>query len=338
MTPDSVVWIASMTKLVVAVAVLTFVERGELDLDAPVRELLPELESPLVLVGFDSMGEPITRAAVTPITLRHLLSGTSGHGYGFLHAPLARYQRLKGLPGILKCQLATLTSPLVFEPGTGWAYGMGLEWVGRTLEAVTGERLEGVLRQSVLDPLSMTSTTFVLQEQHRHRLAGLSARDPDGGFVPVRFEVPQQPEFQSGGGGLYGTAADYLILLQMLLGRGEVDGLRLLSEQTIAAAVRNHLREPGIGRIPTQDPRSSRDIDFLPGTPKGWCLLGMLNMEPSYHGRSAGSLFWGGAGNTYFWVDWNNNDAGVMVTQLLPFADERVVSLFEDCEQLVHAS
>lgn len=337
MTPDSVVWIASMTKLVVAVAVLTFVEQGELDLDAPVRELLPELANPLVLEGFDGAGEPILRAAATPITLRHLLSGTSGHGYGFLHGPLARYQRLRELPGILNCQLATLTSPLLFEPGTAWAYGMGMEWVGRALEALTGRSLEEVLRQRVLDPLGMNSMTFVLQEQHRQVLAQLSMRDPACGFVPLRFEVPQQPEFQSGGGGLYGSAADYLILLRMLLGRGKVDGLRLLSEQTVAEAARNQIPEHSIGRIPTQDPRSSEDIDFLPETQKGWCLLGMINMRPSHHGRSAGSLFWGGAGNTYFWVDWLNGDAGVMVTQLLPFADKQVVSLFEDLEQVVHA-
>ena len=336
MTTDTVVWIASMTKLIAAVAALQLVERGQLHLDEPLGRLLPELADPQVLERFDDEGQPKTRSARTPMTLRTLLSGTSGNGYGFLHPDLARYQQVKGLPGILKCREATLTTPLLFDPGTSWAYGMGLDWVGKVIEAATGGQLEDVLRANVLRPLGMDDTTFVLRPEHRARLAGLSMRGAAGSFVPVRFEVTQEPEFQSAGGGMYGTAEDYLSLLRMLLGRGEVDGVRLLSEETVAEAIRNQIGEHSIGRLATIDPVSSNDIDFLPGREKRWCLLGMTNVEPAAHGRSAGSLFWGGAGNTYFWVDWDNGDAGVLFAQLLPFADDKAVKLFEDFELVVH--
>lgn len=331
-TTDTVAWLASTTKALVVVAALQLVERGQLDLDAPLGALLPQLANPSVLEGFDDDGTPRIRPARTAVTLRNLMSHTAGNAYHFWDANALRYQTDNGLPGITECREATLTTPLMFDPGTAWEYGMNIDWVGKAVEAVTGQPLGDYLRTGVLDPLGMADTTFRLSGEHRTRLAGMNARTPDG-LVAIEFEIPQEPEFQMGGGGMYGSPADYLRFLRMLLRNGELDGTRILAPETVDEARRNQIGDLTVGPIPTVDPASSNDVDFLPGTTKKWSLLGMLNVEQTPGGRSAGSLFWAGLCNSYFWVDWDRGDTGLIVTQILPFADQPVLDLFDRFEE-----
>lgn len=335
-TTDTVTWLASTTKAIVAVAALQLVERGELELDAPMGELLPQLAEPRVLEGYDPDGTPRLRPARTPVTLRSLLSHTAGYGYHFWNANVMRYQTENELPNIIECREATLTTPLSFDPGTAWEYGMNIDWVAKAVEKVSGRTIGDHLREHVLDPLGMRDTTFTLGAEHRTRLAGMNARTPDG-LVAIEFEIPQQPEFQMGGGGMYGSPADYLRFLRMLLRRGELDGARILAPETVDMARGNQIGDLTVGRIPTVDPASSNDVDFLPTTTKKWSLLGMLNVERTPAGRSAGSLFWAGLCNSYFWVDWDADECGLIVTQILPFADRTVLDLFDEFEDGVRA-
>ena len=323
-----------MTKIIVCVGALQLVEQGKLDLDAPLGALLPQLAEPQVLEGFDDAGRPRVRPARTPVTLRNLMAHTAGNGYHFWDANVKRYQEVEGLPGIIECRESTLTTPLMFDPGTAWEYGMNIDWVGKAIEAVSGLSLEEYLRQNVLDPLGMRNTSFVLSDDHRTRLAQMHARTPDG-LVPIEFEMTQEPEFFMSGGAMYGSPADYLTLLRMLLGNGTLDGVQILQPESVTEGMRNQIGELTVGKIDTADPASSHDVDFLPGTTKKWGLLGMINMAETPGGRSAGSLFWAGLSNSYYWVDWNKGNAGVIFTQILPFADPQVLGLLEQFENTV---
>jgi len=336
MAPDTVAWIGSMTKMIVAVAALQMVERGQLNLDGPMSEVLPQLADQQVLDGFDEAGQPVTHTATTPVTLRHLLSHTAGNGYHFWHADVQRYQKVMGLPGIIECREATLTTPLMHEPGTAWVYGMNLDWVGKAIEKVSGGTLEQYLRANILDPLGMNGTSFIIDPDRRARLAGMNVRTPEGDLIQVPFEMTQEPEFQMAGGAMYGSADDYVTLLRMLLGDGTLDGVTILNPEIVKEARRNQIGELQVGPIRSVDPGSSNDVDFLPGQPKKWGLLGMINVDQSPNGRSAGSLFWAGLGNTYYWVDWDNGDCGALFTQILPFADDKVLDAFDAFERTVH--
>ena len=329
-------WLGSMTKMIVAIGALQLVEQGRLDLDADIGTVVPALAEPKVLEGFDDEGRPKVRPANGAVTLRRLLSHTAGNGYHFWNANVLRYQEAEGLPGIIECREATLTTPLLFDPGTSWEYGMNIDWVGKAIEAVSGQDLEQYLRGSVLDPLKMSATSFRLGPALRDELAAMNFRSPDG-LVRIEFEMTQEPEFLMAGGAMYGSPADYLTLLRMILGGGEVDGVRILREDTVTEALSNQIGDLTIGKITTVDPGSSNDVEFLPGTTKKWSLLGMLNVEETPGGRSAGSLFWAGLPNAYYWVDRDKGNTGVLFTQILPFGDHAVLELFERFENAVRA-
>jgi len=331
---NTVAWLGSMTKMIVAIGALQLVEQGRLDLDADLGSVLPLLAEPKVLEGFDDEGRPKVRPATGAVTLRRLLSHTAGYGYHFWNADVLRYQDVAGLPRIIECREATLTTPLLFDPGTAWEYGMNLDWVGKAIEAASGQDLEQYLRGSILDPLGMSATSFRLGPALREELAAMNFRSPDG-LVRIEFEMTQEPEFLMAGGAMYGSPADYLTLLRMVLGGGEVDGVRILREDTVIEALSNQIGDLTIGKIMTVDPGSSNDVDFLPGTTKKWSLLGLLNVEETPGGRSAGSLFWAGLPNAYYWVDRDKGNAGVLVTQILPFGDHAVLELFDRFENAV---
>ena len=335
-TENTVAWLGSMTKMIVAIGALQLVELGRLDLDADLGTVLPALAEPKVLEGFDDDGHPLVRPANSAITLRRLLSHTAGNGYHFWNANVLRYQEVEGLPGIIECREATLTTPLLFDPGAAWEYGMNIDWVGKTSEAVSGQDLEQYLRGALLDPLGMSATSFRLTPVLRDELAAMNFRTPDG-LAQIEFEMTQEPEFLMAGGAMYGSPADYLTLLRMILGGGEVDGVRILREDTLTEALSNQIGDLTIGKITTVDPGSSNDIEFLPGTTKKWSLLGMVNVEETPGGRSAGSLFWAGLPNAYYWVDRDKGNAGVLFTQILPFGDHAVLDLFDRFENAVRA-
>jgi methyl acetate hydrolase len=337
MTLDTVVWIASMTKAVTSVAMMQLIEQGRIGVDDPLSERLPELATIQVLEGFDAGGAPRLRPPKRPITLRHLLTHTAGFTYDIWNADMVRYQECTATPGIIECKNVTLQTPLMFDPGDAWEYGINIDWVGKTVERLSGQSLEEYFREHIFTPLGMANTGFVIQPEWRTRLASMHARLADGSLQAIPFEIPQEPEFFMGGGGLYSTGPDYLRFLRMLLGNGELDGARVLKADTVALMGQNHIGDLSVRVLKTQQPGSSNDAEFFPGMVKKWGLGYMISTEEAPTGRSPGSLAWAGLGNTYFWIDPTRRVTGVILTQILPFADAKVLDLFAQFESAIYA-
>lgn len=336
MSPDTVAWVASMTKAITAAALLQLVEEGKVDLDAPASRYCREIGAAQVLHDFDAEGRPLTRAPARAVTVRHLLTHTAGYSYDFSSAVLRKYMRATGLPSTATGLLASLAAPLVAEPGEAFVYGISTDWAGRIVEAVTGKDLETVFRERIFAPLGMRDSMFRLGADQEARRASVHGVKEDGTYVPTDMVVVQEPEFASGGGGLYSTAADYLTFLRMILGRGTLDGVRILSEGSIAGLSTDQLPQLTIPAMGLMSPMGLRSVDFFAGRPTGWTLAFQTNREPTAEGRAAGSLFWGGFANTYYWIDPVKGIAGVFLTQIVPFFDPRTVGLFKAFETEVY--
>ena len=333
MTADTVVWIASMTKAVTSACAMQLVEQGRLSLDAPIATVLPALDKVQVLEGFAPDGAPRLRPARRPITLRHLLTHTAGFVYDIWNPDMARYLETTGTPGIISCQNAALSIPLLFDPGERWDYGIGIDWAGKAVEAVSGQRLNDYMQQNMLQPLGMNDTGFKIGTAQRQRLAKVHSRTPEG-FVPIDLELPQEPEFEMGGGGLYSTVGDYLRFTRMIMNNGAVDGTRVLAPETVAMMTANAMGNLKCRPLKTSAPASSNDVDFIDGMQ--WGLSFLINPQPLPTGRAAGSLAWAGLANSYFWIDPVKRVTGVYATQVLPFFDAKAVQLFQDFETAVY--
>jgi CubicO group peptidase (beta-lactamase class C family) len=332
MREDTVFQIASMTKAITSAAALQLVERGRLTLDAPMGDILPELAAPRVLTGFDDDNRPLTRPATRPITLRHLLTHTSGLGYSFMRAEL---MYVAGASTAAPGSRASYDLPLLFDPGERWEYGVSTDWAGMAIEAVTGMKLGDYLAAEITGPLGMAATRFRGAAELPADAAKIHARLPGGGFAHVPM-VLGGGEVQSGGGGLSSTAPDYARFLRMILRGGELDGVRVLSPETITLMQANDLA-PGIraGLMTTAFPEMTPEFDPLPDQQSGWSLGGFLvNPEPGPAGRSPGSLHWAGIFNCYYWIDPARDRAGLILAQVAPFADPGVLGAFAALERM----
>ena len=338
MTGDTVFRIQSMTKAITSVAAMQLVEEGKLTLDAPVPDIgEPALNAPQVLDGFGADGGPRLRPARRPITLRHLLTHTAGFTYEFWNAATRRYVESGGAPPVTSGRLAAYRRPLAFDPGERWEYGINIDWVGRLIEAVGGRPLDAHFRERIFAPLGMADSGFVPTPEQQARRAATHQRQADGSLVAQPLEPAPTPEFCAGGGGLYATARDYLSFLEMLLHDGSLAGARILRPETVALMNRNHTGALPAGVMKTCMPELSNDVDFFPGAPVRWGLGHMLNLEAGPNGRSAGTVSWGGLRNTYYWLDPSRRVAGVIMTQILPFADPVVLGLYGAFERGVYA-
>jgi methyl acetate hydrolase len=336
MALDTVVWIASMTKAITAAAAMQLVERGKLALERPASEVVPDLARAQVLEGFDPGGSPRLRAPRRPITLRHLLNHTAGFGYEIWAPAVAQYQTATGTPGITTCTNAALTTPLLFEPGDRWEYGISIDWVGKMVEAVSGQRLDRYFQENIFAPLGMTDTSFKLSPSQRARLARVHQRGADGALTPIEFEIPQDPEFLMGGGGLYGTAHDYLAFARMIMQDGRAKSGQVLRPETVALMAQNGIGALEIGAFKTAVPSLSNDVELFPGMSKKWGLSFLINGQEAPTGRAPGSLAWAGLANTYFWIDRTRRVCGVFLSQVLPFYDDAAIGLFAQFETAVY--
>jgi CubicO group peptidase (beta-lactamase class C family) len=279
MTPDTVVWIASMTKAITGAAAMQQVERGKLGLDSPAKAVVPYLGEVQVLEGWDAAGKPKTRKPKRDITLRHLLTHTAGFSYEIWNPDIVKYQTTMGVPGITGCENKALTTPLLFDPGERWDYGINIDWAGKMVEAASGQKLGQYLKDNVLGPLGMDSTAFFITPSMRERWPRSIIAGPDGALAPdMALEIPQQPEFEMGGGGLYGTAGDYAKFVRMMLNRGRSDrGDPVLKPETVAQMSKNAMGDCRVGLLKTEMPPLSNDAEFFPGLDKQWGLSFMIN-------------------------------------------------------------
>ena len=329
---DTICQIASMTKALVSIAAMQLVEQGKLTLDGPIGDVLPELADPQVLTGFGDDGKPQLRPAARPITLRHLLTHTSGLGYFFVHPEVLQYFAATAMP--VPGTKASITMPLMFDPGDKWEYSVGTDWVGLAVEAISGMSLGDYLSKNILEPLGMTDTAF--RPQLPADAAKVHIRQPGGGWTHSPMNLGGG-EFQSGGGGLSSTAPDYGKFLQMILRGGERDGTRIVSEETIAEMSRNQIGELRAGYMGSAMPDLAPPFDAMPDQHTGWGLGFMINPDPVEGGRSAGSLAWAGIFNSYYWIDPTAGIAGVFISQLSPFGDAGALEAFGVLEQVAYA-
>lgn len=337
MTIDSVFWIASMSKAITTAGAMQLVEQGKLSLDGPIAKVLPDLAAPQVLDGFDEKGEPTLRPARTAITLRHLMTHTAGFCYDMWNGDMVKYLEKTGTPGITTCKNAALRTPIMSDPGTRWEYGTNIDFVGKAVEAASGKNLEAYLRDHLFTPLGMSDTCFRLGQAQRDRLVAMHARRPDGSLAPIPFEVEQDPEFHMGGGGLYGTAGDYIKFTQMILNKGRGNGNQVLNPETVATMGQNHIGELEMTKMTSAVPSATNDVDLYPDMVKKWGLSFLINTAKTPEGRSPGSLAWAGLANTYYWIDPARDVAGVILMQVLPFADSKCLEAFAGLERGVYA-
>jgi methyl acetate hydrolase len=322
MTADSVFAIFSTTKAITGTACLQLVEDGKLDLDAPARDYAPAIGSLQVLDGFDAAGKPRLRPPRRDVTTRMLLLHTAGFGYDFFSESYHRLAREHGQPSVITASRAALQTPLLFDPGDNWEYGSNIDWAGQVVEGITGRRLGQVMQERIFRPLGMTSTAFTLTPNMRARLAAMHRREADGGLTPMAdFELPQPPEVDMGGHGLYGTVGDYCRFIRMWLNDGTGEHGRVLKPETVRMAERNGLGNRKIKLLPGVIPALSNDAEFFPGLAKSWALTFMVIDEPAPTGRPAGALGWAGLANLFYWIDRQNGIGGFWATQILPFAD-----------------
>jgi CubicO group peptidase (beta-lactamase class C family) len=336
MAPDALFQIASMTKAITSVAALRLVEAGKLSLHDPIRDVLPELAELRVLSGFGDDGKPMFAPASTPVTLAHLLTHTAGFGYEFMSAELnTALGDDRGAPGTL----ASLNTPLLFEPGTQWEYGISTDWAGRAVEAATGQTLGAVVAELVTGPLGMVDTTFQPTDAQRARGASLYARDEAGALMPMPLDFGggRNAEFEPGGAGLWSSAEDYFRFLQLILNQGVHKGERLLSEETMRLLTSNQIGSLRAGAMGSIMPMMAHPYDPFPGMDCGWSMAFLINKEVGPYGRSAGSLAWAGIANCHYFIDLARGRAAIMLMQLLPFGDPEALDAFRAFEQGVSA-
>jgi CubicO group peptidase (beta-lactamase class C family) len=307
MGTDAVFRIYSMTKPVVSVAAMMLLEQGRLLLVDPVARYLPEFAGQkLAVTGPDGVDlRPVTR----PATVQDLLRHTAGLTYEFLG--MSHVQRLyqQGNLGSRERSNAELSQalaelPLMFAPGSEWAYSRATDVLGRLVEVVSDQTLGAFLQSQIFQPLGMHETAFVVPEASHPRIAEPFAHDPDGG-VPMRLIDPRKvPALESGGGGLMSTMADYARFLQFMLNRGELDGVRLLGSRLVDLMTADHL-----GLIP------SRDDLLPPGHGFGLGVAVRTALGEAGMPGSVGTYHWSGIGGTSFFVDPAEDLFGIFMAQ-----------------------
>jgi len=326
-----------MIKGITSVAAVQCVERGHLKLDEPAKNICPELGHVGVLTGFDAHGKPQTRPPKRDITLRQLLTHSAGFSYEIWNTDMQKVQAALEIPSVTECKNKALTLPLLFDPGEGWEYGINIDWAGKMIEKVSGQTLGQYMKHNLFDPLDMSSTAFHIDDDMRKRLATTHLRGPDGNLAVFPFEIPQQPEFEMGGGGLYGTVGDYLKFLRMVLNYGQLGGERVLTPEGVVSLGLNHMGDCRVYNLKAAIPLTN-DAEFFPGIPKSWSLAFQINHDAAPTGRPAGGMMWAGLANSYYWVDQTTGLAGVYMTQIFPFADSKSLPLFYDFEKAVYQS
>lgn len=342
-TTASIFDIASMTKAVTSVAAMQLVEQGRMVLDVPASKYLPELEKPNILEGFDKAGKPMLRPAVTPVTLRHLLSHSSGYAYDTWNENMYRYTtQVVGNAGTAypTSLWGRAPLPVMFEPGTGWQYGPSADWAARLVEVVSGQRLDRYFQTNIFDPLEMKDTSYFVPAAKLNRVVSQYERQSDGVLKELPRKQQDPPKVFWGGSGLKSTVGDYTRFMQMILRHGAgADNQRILQAKTVGMMSTNQIGKISAGTMRNFFPAQGwHDIIFHPGFTDGFSLGFLVNATAYKGGRSAGSLAWAGGWNSFYWIDPPRGLCAVIMMQFQPFYDRAAVEVLKDFERLVYQS
>jgi methyl acetate hydrolase len=330
LTGDAIFNIASMTKPITSVAIMILREQGKLQLDDPVSKYLPGFDDLKVITQFNPAdGSYETRPAKRTITLRHLLTHTSGIGYGFSSAIVARLQQAN--------HKSEWELPLLHDPGARWTYGASTRVLGLIVEKVSGETLEAFDQEHILGPLGMVDTSYAVPAQKQARIITTHRRVDGQLQEQPRGNIPVTPTAPFGGdGGLYSTAQDYGRFMRMLLNGGRLGNVRILSAQSVALMSRNQIGAVFVSQQPAANPALTRPFPLGAGRDKFGLGFEITGPGTDGRSRSPGSLAWAGIFNTEFWVDPKAGIGGVLLMQYLPFYDEGAIRTLRDFETAVY--
>jgi CubicO group peptidase (beta-lactamase class C family) len=325
MRTDAIFRIASMTKPITSVGIMMLKEEGLLDLDDPASDYLPLLAGREVLVSVDPATSTVrTRPASRSISIRDLLRHTSGIGYGFSSHEASQLSSAGIVPR---------EQPILHDPGARWTYGMGTAFLGWIIEEVSGQALPDFFESRILGPLGMDDTAFELAEPNRARLVASYRRV--NGVLEGRPNAEVYRPTVLGDRGLLSTADDYSRFLQLILRRGELGGIRLISEQSVAEMVRDQLEGITVVEQPSVAPNTAMAFPLGAGQ-DGFGLGFQVAAGDDTGSRSPGSLSWAGIQNTHFWIDPERGLGVVLLLQFYPFYDDEAIDLLTAFEQTLY--
>jgi methyl acetate hydrolase len=335
-TADTHFRIMSMTKMVATVAALQQMEKGNLDINAPIEAYCPDFANVQVLDGFDG-DTPRMRAPKTKATVKQLITHTTGLGYWFWNADLLRWETATGTPNVLSGSNVIFTAPMMADPGTTYIYGINTDWLGKVVESASGVGLDVAIKEGITGPLGMDATSFAPSDSHRSNMSPVHVPGPDGPWIPTEIDLNPTPEYWAGGHGLHSTPRDYLKFQRALLGNGTCDGVKILDSATVDAAFTNQIGDINFpAEIITADPASSDS--FRAGPDHKWGYGVLLNTKDIPGRRAAGSGSWAGLCNTHFWVDRTSGITGAIYSQFLPFVPPAAFKMYADFETALYAS
>ena len=338
-SPDNIIQIASMTKLVTTIAALQLMEQGKLDLDTPISAYAPELNGLQVLKGFAADDTPIFEKANRAPTARELMTHTAGYVYEFWNANALKGGQLGVTPSLFG-EGNYLEAPLAFQPGTAWEYGINTDWLGVLVEKLSGQRLAEYFDDNIFMPLGMTDTFYELPVGKLDRSVTVMARAAEGlvklpSFQPTPMEKGSMPHY-SGGGGLSSTVADYGRVLQMLLNGGSLHGKTLLKPETVDSMFQNNIGDIQPVALATVMPTLSNTADMSFGNEVTFGLGLLIHTDGIDGGRKPNTGSWAGLFNSYYWVDRGAGTYGIFGTQVLPFYDGVAIETLLEFEQTVY--
>ncbi|THU91638.1 beta-lactamase/transpeptidase-like protein [Dendrothele bispora CBS 962.96] len=328
MSKDALFWMASCTKLLTAIAAIQLVEQGKLQLDSPIRQVLPEISE-------------LEKDYKTQTTLRHLLTHTAGQSYPFFNHEAEAYLAKNNLTPF-GCKLASITGPLNAEPGTRWEYSTGIDWASRAVEKVSGMNLDAYFKKHIFEPLGIKNITLLPQTGIaggvKSKLAGMNFRKKDATLEPIEHPIEMDESKQEilyGGAGAFGNAAEYCQVLVALMNEGThpVTKGKILSPESVKDLMKDQLADEQLIKdlerpIPAAQPEFTNPLVMLEGVPKNWAFAGCKTPKGMPTGRSSQGVWWAGIANNYWFLDNENGVCGMIQTQILPFFDPYVVPLF----------
>ena len=331
MPVNAIFSIASMTKPVTSVAIMMLFEEGKLKLDDPVSKYLTGFDNLQVITKFNEKDATYeTRPAKRPMTIRHLLTHTSGIAYGFSNPIEYRLSK--------RTNKDEWELPLLDDPGDKWNYGPSTAVLGKIVEKITGEPLETYFQQHIFIPLGMTDTSFAVPLDQQSRVATKYTRV--NGLLQVQpgRKIPSTPTPPfHGDGGLYSTAQDYGKFMQMLLNGGHLGPAKILSEISVKMMGENNIGQMFVELQPAADQSLAKPFPLGAGHDKFGLGFQIASSDPKYaRFRSPGSMSWAGIYNTEFWIDPERHIGVVMMMQVLPFYDDGAIRALRDFEESVY--
>ncbi|VVT56618.1 uncharacterized protein SAPINGB_P005180 [Magnusiomyces paraingens] len=358
MTTDNTFWIASCTKVSATIVALQAVEKGLVSLDSAddVEKWCPELANIPIIKDIAEDGSITLVPKTNRITLRHLLTHTAGFSYAFFNKNYNEYAKLFGVDELTGGPGCTNKFPLIFEPGTNWSYGVGIDWAIDVVSRASGKSFQHLLEEGIFKPLGFTLVSTTPCKNIKDRLVKMHQRDTETGKLteidhPIWWPLSDKPDiasqaYQSGGAGIFAKPAEYVRVFAALLNNGVYapTGARLLQESTVKLMFENQIPQwPDFARagIPAIQPNVTHPLpEIFPqegNPPQGWGLSFFLTPTETPYGRGKNTAFWCGIANLYYWIDVEKGVAGFVAAQLYPFADPQVMNLWIGVEAATYS-